>query len=135
MVYATKGALHFFDHQARNLVQPHQSLFFFPFYSTLMAGRQAGRRTGRAGIVHYFAISLLSRPDFSSFFFTILSQFYIRPDIEIKRTSSRGGPLFSLASSLFCTYLCLVNRIDLHREKMGMGLMKVVCGLDSEHAC
>jgi hypothetical protein len=70
VVHVTKGALHFFGHQARNLMQPHQSpLFFLPFYPTLMAGRQAGRRTGKAGIVHFFAISFYSLGP--SFFFII----------------------------------------------------------------
>ncbi|KAH6843105.1 hypothetical protein B0I37DRAFT_212059 [Chaetomium sp. MPI-CAGE-AT-0009] len=101
MVYATKGALHFFDQQARNLVQPHQSLFFFLPILLNSHGRQAGtgRRTGRAGIVHYFAISFTLSARFF-FFFSILSQLYIRPDIEIKQTSSGGRSLFSLASSL-----------------------------------
>jgi hypothetical protein len=96
------------------------------------AGRQAGRRTGKAGIVHYFAISFTLSARFFPFFFFFffypaffLSQFYIRPDIEIKQTSSGGRSLFSLAFLVaFCSLLALVNTVDPHWEKE-----RCVCGL------
>jgi hypothetical protein len=48
LVYVTMGALHFFGHQARDLVLPHQSLYFSYHFTQLsgQAGRQADRQGG-----------------------------------------------------------------------------------------
>jgi hypothetical protein len=116
-----QGRIAFFDHQARDLVQPNQSLFFLTILLN-SHGRQAGTGSGRAGIVHYFAISFTLSARFFFFFFSILSQLYIRPDIEIKQTSSSGRPLFSLASLLLQLFILWLGQpIDLHREKMCVG--------------
>jgi hypothetical protein len=68
VVHVTKGALHFLVHQS--------PLFFLPFYPTLMAGWQAGRRTGKAGIVHFlrFLFTLSAR---LFFFLSFSTQLFI----------------------------------------------------------
>jgi hypothetical protein len=89
------------------------------------AGRQADKARRALCIILRFSFTLSARLFFNFFLPSFISQFYIRPDIEIKQTSSGGRSLSSFALLVaFLQSSCFGQPVDPHWEKE-----RCVCGL------